>query len=193
MENVFFAVRQEDFSDKALAKEFGKLLLRSKESWRRVMEPLLVLGLWYCAARLLALALTPVEERIFLVSEAVMVIGLALSLLTAAAALWVTVYLLFFRAAAIGRKRLRRIQGDWAEYRFFADKLVSISEKGQAEIPYDLDMWGECHVGKTACYLKIKGIDLYVIIQKKYVTSGNFEDFPAFIQEKTGLSVRTIK
>lgn len=193
METVFFAVWQEDFSDKALAGEFGKLLLRSRESWRRVMEPLLVFALWYCAAYLLVLALTPVGERIFLVSEAVMVIGLSISLLTAAAALWATVYLLFFRAAAIGRKRLRRIQGDWAEYRFLADKLVSISEKGQAEIPYDLDMWEECHVGKTACYLKIKGIALYVIIQKKYVTFGNFEDFPAFIQEKTGLSVRTIK
>lgn len=190
---MFFAVRQEDFSDKALAREFGKLLLRSRETWRRIMEPLLVLALWYCAAYLLVLALTPVGERIFLVSEAVTVIGLALSLLTAAAALWATVYLLFFRAAAVGRKRLRRIQGDWAEYRFLADKMVTVSEKGQAEISYDLDIWEECHVGKAACYLKIKGIALYVIIQKKYVTSGNFEDFPAFLQKKTGLSVRTIK
>lgn len=86
------------------------MILRSRETWRRVIEPLLILMLWYCALKLLALALTPVDGIDFL-SQAFMWIGLGIFLLAVGVALWVTVYILRFWAAAVGRKRLQKLDG----------------------------------------------------------------------------------
>lgn len=193
MESVFFEIWQEDYSDKALAREFGAVILQDREFWRRIVEPFPVLMLWYCALKLLTIALTPTKGIAFL-SGAVMWIGITLALVTAAVALWVTVYLIGFRAAAVGRKRLQKITG-WVRYRFEEACLSSESEKGTVSPSYEelAQIIDSVYEGKQAFYFKLIGTNLYMIIQKQCFNSGIPADFRTFISEKIGKTIAFIK
>lgn len=193
MDESSYIIRQSDGKNTALEREFGWVILRDREWWRRIMEPVLLAIFWYGWLNLLTISMIQRRGSIEFLAQAVQIIGWFLSTLVFVVGVAITVFYFCFRPVMVGKKHLKGLRDDGNEYRFREDCLTVAGMQEQSEFPYASKIFECLWVGRNTYYLKTINLPVYFILEKSRFIAGDFDSFPEFAEKKMGIPLRYTK